>query len=55
MAAVCLLIHASVSPDGEDWTAPVVSVPLCLNLKKNIYIFLLDSFIPDVVSQPVGP
>lgn len=24
-AAVCLRIHASASPDGGDWTAPVVS------------------------------
>lgn len=25
MVAVCLPIHASVSLDGADWTAPVVS------------------------------
>lgn len=38
-AAVCLRIHASASPDGADWTAPVVSA---LSFKPTI--IHLDSF-----------
>ena len=51
MAAACLLIHASVSPDGADWTAPVVSELYPSKPKFRP----LDSYIPYWLSQSVSP